>query len=73
MKNSFKLEGLDCAVCAAKIERAVQGVDGVKSASVNFMTEKMVIDGDESKIDQIISTVTKLVKKLEPDVKLKKV
>lgn len=47
MKKTFKLDGLDCANCAAKIENAVKALDGVASASVNFMTAKMVIDGEE--------------------------
>lgn len=72
MKKTFKLEGLDCANCAAKIERAVQGLDGVTSASVNFVTTKMVIEGDDTKIDEIVKAANDIVKKLEPDVIVKK-
>jgi len=66
------LEGLDCAACAAKIERMVSALDGVSGASVNFVTTKMVIEGDEAKFDQIIKSATKVVQKLEPDVIVKK-
>ncbi len=72
MKKSFMLEGLDCAACAAKIERMVSALDGVSGASVNFVTTKMVIEGDEAKFDQIIKSATKVVQKLEPDVIVKK-
>ena len=72
MKKTFKLEGLDCANCAAKIENAVKKLDGVTSASVNFMTTKMVIEGDDAKIDEIVKSAHNIVKKLEPDVVDKK-
>lgn len=72
MKKTFRLEGLDCANCAAKIENAVKGLDGVTAASVNFMTTKMVIEGDDEKIDEIVKSAHDIVKKLEPDVVIKK-
>ncbi|MDR1578857.1 MAG: cation transporter [Synergistaceae bacterium] len=71
MKKSFKLEGLDCANCAAKIESAVKALDGVTSASVNFLTAKMLIEGDDAKIDGIVKTAGDIVKRLEPDVIVK--
>lgn len=73
MKKTFKLEGLDCANCAIKIENAVKALDGVTSASVNFVTTKMVIEGDETKIDEIVKAAHDIVKRLEPDVIVKKV
>ena len=72
MKKAFRLEGLDCANCAAKIENAVKKLDGVTAASVNFMTTKMVIEGDDAKIDEIIKFAHNIVKKMEPDVVIKK-
>jgi len=73
MKKAFKLEGLDCANCAAKIEHAVKGIEGVTSASVNFMTTKMVIEGEEMLFDEIVKAANAIVKRLEPDVVVKKV
>lgn len=72
MKKTFKLEGLDCANCAAKIENAVKMLDGVSSATVNFMTTKMVIEGDDSKFDEIVKAATAIAQKIEPDVIVKK-
>ncbi|WP_312048123.1 cation transporter [Anaerotignum sp.] len=72
MKKTFKLVGLDCANCAAKIENAVQKIPGVTAANVNFMTTKMVLEADDSKMDEVISQATAIVKKLEPDVEVKK-
>ncbi|MEL7647588.1 MAG: cation transporter [Sedimentibacter sp.] len=72
MKKTFKLEGLDCANCTAKIEREVSSLDGVDSAVVNFMTTKMVIEGEEDKMASIIAAAEKIVKKYEPHVVFKK-
>ncbi|MCI8590706.1 MAG: heavy metal transporter [Clostridiales bacterium] len=72
MKKSFKLVGLDCANCAAKIETAVQKIDGVQSATVSFMTTKMTIEAEREEMPAIVEQAEALVKKLEPDVKMVK-
>ena len=72
MKKTFRLDGLGCANCAAKMERAINELDGVQNATVNFMTTKMVIEGEDEKMPLIIELVEKIVKKIEPDVIIKK-
>ncbi|WFR58881.1 cation transporter [Anaerocolumna sp. AGMB13025] len=72
MKKTFKLEGLDCANCAAKIETSVKALEGVTAATVNFMTTKMVIEGDDEAFEGIVEKAKAIVKKLEPDVIVKK-
>lgn len=72
MKKKFILEGLDCADCAAKIEHAVNKLDGVKKATVNFMTQKLVIEGEDEKMPTIMQEAEKIVKKIEPDTVMKK-
>ncbi len=72
MKVKYILEGLDCANCAAKIEDAVSKINGVNSASVSFMALKMTLDICEENSEEILENVQKIVKKLEPDVELKK-
>lgn len=72
MKNTFKLEGLDCANCAAKMEAAIKKLDGVSNATVNFMTTKMVIEAEDDKMPKVLEAAEKIIKKIEPDVKLKK-
>lgn len=72
MKKSFRLEGLGCANCAAKMERAINELDGVTSATVNFMTTKMVIEGEDDKMTSIVASAEKIIKKIEPDVVVKK-
>lgn len=64
MKKVFKIE-VDCAVCAGKVEEAVKKMEGIKSCSVNFITQKMTIEADD--IDSIIKDVLKVARKVEPD------
>ena len=67
MKKTFKLIDLDCANCAAKMETAIKKLDGVTDASVSFMTQKMTIDADDARFDDIMKQVVKACKKVEPD------
>lgn len=68
MKRTFRLQGLDCAHCAAKIERDVQKLPGVQNAVVSFMTTKMTIEADEDQLDSICEKAKEIVAKYEPDV-----
>ena len=72
MKKKFILKGLDCADCAAKMERAINKLDGVKEATVNFMTQKLVIEGEDEKMSTIVQEAEKIVKKIEPGTVMKK-
>lgn len=67
MRKVFKLEDLDCANCAAKMECAIQKLDGVKSASVSFIAQRLTIEADDDKFDEIMNKVVKTCKKIEPD------
>ena len=67
MKKKFKLTDLDCANCAAKMEDAIKKLDGVNDASVSFMMQKMTIDADEARFDEIMKEVVEICKKVEPD------
>lgn len=67
MKKTFRLIDLDCANCAAKMEDAIKKIDGVKNATVSFMTQKMTIEADEERFDEIVKLAVKACKKVEPD------
>ena len=73
MKSKFKIKGLDCANCASQLERAIQKLDGVESASISFMTEKMELEYDETRKEEIMKNVKKVIKKEEPDVTIQEV
>ena len=70
MKKKFNLEDLDCANCAAKMEEAIKKIDGVNNASVNFITQKMMVDADDSRFEAIMDEVVNVCKKVEPDCKI---
>lgn len=69
MKKVFKLEGLNCAHCAAKIEEKVGKLEGVKSVVINFMTTKMTLESDAN-MEEVVEKVKKLVNEVEPDVNM---
>lgn len=70
MKKVYKLQDLDCANCAAKMERAIAKIDGVTSADVSFMAQRLTIEADESKMDGIVKEAVKICKKIEPDCRI---
>lgn len=67
MKKRFKLTDLDCANCAAKMEEAIKKIDGVKDATVSFMAQKMTVDADDARFDDIMKEIVAVCKKVEPD------
>lgn len=67
MKKRFKLENLDCANCAAKMEAAIQKLPGVQSATVSFMTQKLTLEADDDRFDEIVEEAAKACRKVEPD------
>ena len=67
MKKKFKLQDLDCANCAAKMEEAIKRIEGVADANVSFMTQKMTIEAEESRFDEIMKEVVSVCRKGEPD------
>ncbi len=68
MKSKFKIKGLDCANCASQLERLIQKIDGIENASISFMTERMEIEYDETRKEEIMQKLKKVIKKEEPDV-----
>ena len=73
MKKTYLLEGLDCANCAAEIERAVAALDGVKNVSVSFITIKMILEADEADMPAVSKKAVKIAKKVECDVNVKEI
>ena len=72
MEKSFRLIDLDCANCAAKMERGINKIKGVNSCSINFMMQKMVININDDIFDSVMDEVEKVIKKIEPDCKVKR-
>ena len=70
MKKKFKLQDLDCANCAAKMEEAIRKIPGVQDASVSFMMQKMTIDADDARFDEIVKEAVAVCAKVEPDCRI---
>ncbi len=73
MRSNFKIEGLDCANCAAELERRVGKIDGIRKVSINFMMQRMELEYDENNKEEIIKKVKKVIKKEEPDVEVEEI
>ena len=71
MKKVFRLQNLDCANCATKMERGIMKIKDVKSASVNFMSQRMTIEADDDKFAAVFEEAVKVCKKVEPDIVIK--
>ena len=67
MRKSFKLENLDCANCAAKMEHDISKLSGVNKASISFMTSKLMLDVDDSAFETVLGEAQSICKKYEPD------
>ena len=67
MRKTYKLTDLDCAHCAAKMEAAIQKIDGVTEASVSFLTQKLTVEAEDGRFEEIMKQVVKACKKVEPD------
>ena len=70
IKKTFTLEDLECAHCAAKMETAIGKLDGVVSATISFMTQKLTVEADEKDFDKILKEAQKAIKKIEPDCRI---
>ena len=66
MKKKFKLTNLDCANCAAKMEAAIQKIDGVHSTTVSFLTQKLTLEADDTRFDDIVEEAVRVCRKIEP-------
>lgn len=70
MRKTFKLKDLDCANCAAKMEDGINKIEGVIKATVSFMAQKLTLEAQDDKFDEIVKEVAKCIKKIEPDCSL---
>ena len=67
MRKSFRLDEIDCANCALKLQDALARVDGVRSVSVNFMTQELTLEAEDARFDAVLDQVVKVAARVEPD------
>jgi copper chaperone CopZ len=70
MRKVFKVQDLDCANCAAKMERNAAKIEGVKEVAINFMTQKITLEADDDRFDEIVDEVEKVMKKVDKEVQI---
>ena len=70
MKKTFSMENLDCANCAAKMEKAILKIEGVKSATVSFFAQKLVLEADDANWDAIVEAACAAVRRVDSDCKV---
>lgn len=67
MRKIIKLEGLCCANCAAKIEEGIKKLNGVKEASLSFMTERLTMEVEDGREEELVEAARKIAAKVEPE------
>ena len=67
MKKTFTIEELECAHCAAKMEEEISKLEGVKSVSVAFLTQKLTLEAEDAVFDKVLKQAVKICRKIEPD------
>lgn len=67
MKKKFKMEDLDCANCAAKMEERIRKLEGVTDVNISFMAQKIALEADDDKFESILEEAQKIVKSVDPE------
>ncbi len=70
MKRTYKMEELCCANCAAKMETAINKLDDVDTAVINFMSQRITIVADEDKFENVLDEAQRIITKIERDCKI---
>lgn len=70
MKKVFRMKDLECANCAAKMEAGINQIDGVTKANVSFMTQRLTLEYEEGRLDEILAKAQQIIRKIEPDCQL---
>ena len=73
MKKTYLFDDLCCANCANKIETQIKELDGVTSASLNFIAQKLFVEFEERIADSITKSIIKIATKIEPDVTVEEI
>lgn len=67
MTKTYKLQDLDCANCARKMEDAIRKLEGVTEVHVNFLTQKMILTADDGRFEEIVWEAAKCIRRVDPD------
>ena len=67
MKKKYKLDEIDCANCALKLENAIKEIEGVTNVKVNYMMQKMTLEADDAAFDEVEKQAIAACRRMEPD------
>ena len=67
MTKTYKMQDLDCANCARKMEDAIRKLEGVTEVHVNFLTQKMILTADDARFEEIVREAVKCIRRVYPD------
>lgn len=70
MKKIYMMEDLDCANCAAKMEEAISKIEGVASARVSYLAQKLILEADDARLDEIMAEIVKTCRRIEPSCRI---
>ena len=65
MKKTYKMTGVDCANCAAKMEQQIGKLEGVNSCSLSFLLQKLTLYCEPEKLDSVLSEASSIVKRID--------
>ena len=67
MTKTYKLQDLDCANCARKMEDAIRKLNGVTEVHVNFLTQKMILTADDARFEDIVKEAIKCIRRVDSE------
>ena len=70
MKKVYKITDIDCANCAAKLERALAKVEGVQNVSISFLSQRLALEAEDGRFDEVFDNVVQVCRRVEPDCKI---
>lgn len=70
MKKVYKITDIDCANCAAKLERALAKVEGVQNVSISFLSQRLALEAEDGRFEEVFDNVVKVCRRVEPDCKI---
>ena len=70
MKRVYAMKNLDCASCAAKMERQIGKIAGVRSIRVQFLMQRMTLEAEDEVFDAVLEEAIRCCKKIEPDCRI---
>lgn len=70
MKKVYRLEDLECAHCAAKMEDAIRKIEGVQAVSIHFLAQKLTLEAEDALFDEVLKKAEKAVRRVEPDCRI---